>query len=201
MSSGPKFDRAELLSFVRAIDRNLEGKVEVWVIGGAAAAIEHGASKRTADIDVIHASASLDSALEAAVLETGLPVVVSGVGIAIMPDGFESRMRRARGLHLSNLILMIPEKYDLVLSKIAADRPHDLDVVEEIHREHRLSLATLTKRFEEEVWKVSASSERSLALSFVVAVSRLFGFKEAAKLATRYGVPTPTSRHGSKDAG
>ena len=188
-----KFDRAELLEFVRAMDRNLDGKAEVWIIGGAAAAIEHGALKRTSDIDVILAiGADIGSAAVAAVAETGLIVHVSGVTVATMPDGFEARMRPARGLRLRNLTLMVPDKYDLVLSKIAADRPHDLDVVEEICNKHHLSFTTLKKRFEEEVWNVSASGSRNLALSFVVAVARLYDQDLARQLAEKYGVPSPS---------
>lgn len=47
------FDRRQLLTFLRAVDRNLESDAAVVVVGGAALSVAYGVEKRTSDIDVI----------------------------------------------------------------------------------------------------------------------------------------------------
>ena len=156
------FGRREILTFVRSMDESLKKKATLWIVGGAAAAIQYGAQKKTGDIDFIYSkgdASDIGRASEEAAAKTGFPIAVSGAaaGVTVMPDGFEGRLVDARGLKLSKLTLKVPDKYDLVLSKIAADRPHDMEVVAEVHQRHRLSLATLVERFDGEVLNVSAS--------------------------------------------
>jgi hypothetical protein len=185
------FGRREILRFVRSMDESLKKKATLWIVGGAAAAIQYGAQKKTGDIDFIYAkgdASDIGRASESAAAKTGFPIAVSGAaaGVTVMPDGFEGRLVDARGLKLSKLSLKVPDKYDLVLSKIAADRPHDLEVVMEIHKRHKLSRSTLVERFESEVLNVSASGPRRLASAFVSAVSQLFGDAAASELEGRY---------------
>jgi hypothetical protein len=45
------FDRAELLAFLKAVDTNLDRPAKILIIGGAAAALRYGATRKTQDID------------------------------------------------------------------------------------------------------------------------------------------------------
>jgi hypothetical protein len=187
-----QFGRKEILAFVRAMDANLSHKTTLVVVGGAAAAIQYDVERPTGDIDLVHildgSESDVDAAAKAAVEKTGMEISVSGAaaGVAILPDGFEDRLVDARDLKLKRLTIKVPDKYDLVLSKIAADRPHDTEVVEELHKRHKLALGKLTKRFEAEMLNVSPAGARRMASAFVAAVAQLFGSAAAAELEAKY---------------
>ena len=55
MSEFRKYTREELVRFVRSVDRAIEEPTEILVIGGAAAALQYGATTSTKDIDTWHA--------------------------------------------------------------------------------------------------------------------------------------------------
>jgi len=191
-----RFGRAQLVAFLRAIDRNLTADVEILVVGGAAVVVGYGAEAMTSDIDVLKMVGSKEAFGEAvhnARQETGLAVGVSGATVFTSPDGFEERVRSARGLHMERLTFKVPEKYDLALSKIAASgqRPHDLEAVERMHVKHHLSRMTLVERFEREMRNVSVLDSRQLSLTVAIAVARLYGYEEGKELARKYGVPVP----------
>jgi hypothetical protein len=189
------FDRAELIAFLRAVDRSLTQKVELVVVGGAAAAVGYGASIRTSDVDVLRVVAGSLAALGAAVdrarAETGLRVSVGAAPVADLPYDYEARLKPVRGLALKRLAIRIPDKYDLALSKTMRGYPHDIDAIESMHRRHRLASATLVRRFETELMKVAVADPRRIALNVAAVVARLYGFAEGRKLAERWGVPVP----------
>jgi hypothetical protein len=84
-----RFDRAQLVAFIRAIDRNLTERVEVLVVGGAAATVGYDSGVRTADIDIFRVlKGSSDALVRAADLarqETGLGVSVAAAAVADLP--------------------------------------------------------------------------------------------------------------------
>ena len=47
-----RFDRAQAISFLRALDASLRGPVHLFVVGGMAAILGYHADVKTADIDV-----------------------------------------------------------------------------------------------------------------------------------------------------
>lgn len=196
MSDG-EFDRRQLLTFLRAVDRHLASKAEVVVVGGAALSIAYGVERRTSDIDVVELRGSdkdLTHAVRQAREDTGLAVAMGPATVTVIPDHFEGRLRSARGLRLRRLKFMVPEKYDLALSKIAASasRPHDLDAVLDLHAKHRLSRRELVDRFDREMARVSVVDQRQLALPMAVAVAELYGDQAGRDFAERYRVPVPT---------
>lgn len=193
-----RFDRAELVSFIRAVDRHLTEEVEILVIGGTAAVLGYNAGVHTADVDVFElrrgSAGDLGQAAERARQETGLAVSVGAAAVASLPDEFESRIRSVRGLQLKKLSILIPDKYDIALSKTVRGYPHDLDAIEGIHTHHRLSAKTLVARFEAELMKTAVADPRKLALNMAMVAARLYGFEEGRRLAQRWGVPIPTQR-------
>jgi hypothetical protein len=193
-----RFDRAELVSFIRAVDWHLTDNVEILIIGGAAAALGYNAGVHTADVDVFElrrgSARVLAKAAEAARQETGLAVSVGAAAVASLPDEFESRIRSVRGLQLKKLSILIPDKYDIALSKTVRGYPHDLDAIQGIHAHHRLSAKTLVGRFETELFKTAVADPRKLALNMAMVAARLYGLEEGRRLAEKWGVPTPTRR-------
>ncbi len=189
-----RFDRPQLIAFIRSIDRHLSEKVQATIIGGTAAAVGYNANTRTSDIDVfsLHGSdRALARAVSRAREETGLGVAVTSAAVADLPCNYEARLKPIRGLALGKLTLLIPDKYDLALSKTVRAYPHDIDAIEGIHRGHRLALKTLVRRFESELWNQAIVDRQKLALNMAMVIARIHGFDEGRRLAQRWRVPVP----------
>lgn len=186
-----RFNRRQLVAFIRALDRNLEKPATVVVIGGAAAAVAYHAGTSTADIDLWQGIS--DDILEAASRarkETGLGVAIGSAAVADLPINYEDRLRPARGLILQRLTVIFPDKYDLSLAKAVRGYQHDLDAIEGIHRRHRLAAKTLIGRFETEM-TAAITDPRKLRLNMAMVAARLYGLEEGRRLAERWGVPIP----------
>jgi hypothetical protein len=193
-----RFDRAQLVAFLRAVDRSLARKVKVVVVGGAAAAVAYHADVKTADVDVFSLlegpADALWAAAEVARRETGLGVSVGAAPVADLPYDYESRLKAVRGLKLKKLAILVPDKYDLALSKTMRGYPHDIDAVESISEHHHLARKTLVDRFEQELMNEAVADRRKIALNVAMLVARLYGFDEGRKLAERWQVPIPRKR-------
>jgi hypothetical protein len=186
-----RFDRRQLLAFLRAIDRNLPRPASVVVIGGAAAAVAYRAGVMTADIDLMHGFTNeIAKAAAVARQQTGLAIAVGPAPVADLPYGYEDRLRHGRGLALRRLTLAFPDKYDLALSKVVRGYEHDLDAIEGIHRRHRLSARTLVARFETEMGAAIIDPQK-LRLNVAMLCARLYGLQLGRQLADRWGVPAP----------
>jgi hypothetical protein len=186
-----RFDRRQLVAYLRALDRHLRRPATVIVIGGAAAAVAYDSGTTTADIDLFRGmSKDILEAAQKAREETGLAIAVDAAPVADLPYDYEGRLRPARGLRLARLTLVFPDKYDLVLAKAVRGYQHDLDAIEGIHRRHRLSRKTLVGRFDAEMSHAIRPPART-RLNMVMVVARLYGIEEGRALARRLGVPIP----------
>jgi len=186
-----RFDRRQLVAFVRAVDRHLARPVAVVVIGGAAAAVAYHAGTKTADIDVWQGlSNDLLEAAARARQETGLAIGIGSAAVADLPLNYEARLRPARGLRLDKLTMIFPDKYDLALAKTVRGYQHDLDAIAGMHRRHRIARRTLVDRFEAEM-SAAITDPRKLRLNMAMLAARLYGFEEGRRLAQRWGVPVP----------
>jgi hypothetical protein len=145
------FLKDELERFLAAVDRALVGPVDVVVIGGTAAALRYGVTRATHDIDTWTAvQKDLALAVEKARATTRLHIPVARSAVADAPADFESRLERVLP-HLERLRVLVPEKHDLVLMKAMRGYEHDLQAIEEIHAHSPLELATLVRRFQDEM--------------------------------------------------
>jgi hypothetical protein len=189
-----RFDRRQLIAFLRALDRHLSRRADVLVIGGAAAAVAYDSGTRTADIDLYRGiSADITRAADAARRETGLAIAVSAAPVADLPYEYEDRVRPARGLRLLKLTVSFPDKYDLALAKAVRGYQHDIDAIAGIHRRHRLARTTLIARFEAEMSQ-AVGDPRRIRFNVVMIVARLYGVAEGRRLAERWGLPAPRRR-------
>jgi hypothetical protein len=190
-----RFDKAQLTAFLRAIDRNLTQKVKVVMVGGAAAAVAYDANVKTADVDIFNVIGGFPEALGAAATaarqETGLGISVGAAAVVDLPYNYEARLKPIRGLQLKKLKIVVPDKYDLALSKTMRGYPHDIEAVESISDHHHLAQRVFVGRFETELMKEAVADPRKIALNVVMVVARLYGFDEGRKLAERWGVPVP----------
>lgn len=179
MSAFRKYTREELVRFVRSVDLFIDEPMKLLVIGGAAAALEYGATGSTKDIDTwTNVPRAVAKAAANAREATGLAVPIEKAGVTDGPYHYEDRIRPA-AIRLRKLRILVPERHDLALMKVVRGDRHDEDMIAEMHAHHPLKLETLLKRFEEEMGHVT-KDERILRSQFRALVSRLFG-PEAAK--------------------
>lgn len=174
-----RFDRAQAISFLHALDACLTGDVDVFVVGGMAAILGYHADVKTADIDVYAiekgTAADLQQAARTARKVTGIDLSIGRASVAELPYEYDDRTKAVRGVNFHRLTVIVPDKYDLVLSKAVRAYPHDLDAIRSIHEHHRLSERTLAKRFETEIWKIANTNPRSFALNMVAVIRVLYG--------------------------
>ena len=187
-----RLDRAEIVRFLHAVDDSLEDNLVICVIGGVAAVIGYNANVKTADIDVFTiaegTAADMMQATRSAAALTGLSMMVDRASIAELPYNYEDRVRVARGARFKKLVVMVPDKYDLALSKTLRCYEHDLEAIKSIHVRHPFSEKTLASRFENEIWKIATTNPRSFAFSMTIVMEMLFGKKRAEFYRARWGV-------------
>jgi hypothetical protein len=173
-----RYTRAELVTFLKAVDANLTSPADLLIIGGAAATLRYGATSATRDIDTWNdISPLVTRAAQKARAATGLPVPMERATVADAPYHYEDRTLRV-ALRLERLRVSVPERHDLVLMKtVRADR-HDIDVILEMHRRRPLGLEILVDRFENEMGHV-IKDERQMRLQFRLLIEELFGAEAA----------------------
>ncbi len=178
-----KFSRDQLEEFLRAVDDELDRKVEVVVIGGAAIALAYASKYGTRDIDTWPLFGQLDEkSCERASRKTGLKVPVQPSGVAQGPESFDERLRQVKRLHLRNIKVYVPERHDLAIMKTTRGYTDDLQAVELVHKRTPLDLEKLIERYKE-TWVTGPRS--SFRLSFLALVERLYGKRVAAKVEAR----------------
>ena len=174
-----RFDRAQAISFLRALDVCLTVAVDAFVIGGMAAILGYHAAVKTSDIHVYAIEkgtlADLERAASAAREVTGIDLRIGSASVAELPSNYGDRTKSVRGAKFRKLTVIIPDKYDLVLSKAVRAYPHDLEAIHSIHEHHRLAEKTLANRFETEIWKIANTDPRNFALNMVAVMKVLYG--------------------------
>jgi hypothetical protein len=123
----------DIRTFLRSVDRHLSRPTRIEIIGGCAAALAHGATSTTIDVDTFTATtAELDEAVTRARDETGLDMPLSHAGVAEVPMNYKDRLQRQLP-ELQSLEVWVLEKHDLALSKAVRCYDHDLQQLREIH--------------------------------------------------------------------
>jgi len=174
--------RAEIERFLRAVDKALERRATIIVIGGGAAALKYRIDDPTTDIDTFNAvGADLRRAIEAAREATGLPMPFEQSGVADGPYDFEERLLRALP-SLLRLTVFVPERHDLALMKTVRGDQADFAKLQAIHERTPFDLSVLLQRYEEEMSHVVIGPRR-LRGNFLALVESLF--PEASALVKR----------------
>lgn len=175
-----KYTRREFNALLKAIDANLEQKVVIIVIGGAAAILRYKSTRLTSDIDAFNNVSALQTAYKKAKKEAGLDIPLARAGVADGPYNFEDRLRTYRGIALKKLIVKIPEIHDLILMKTIRGYEHDLEVIEELCKKNRVNQKVLVGRYRTEMSHV-IGNRSTLDLNFAAMLSRCFGDAAAQK--------------------
>jgi hypothetical protein len=190
-----RLERDQIVRFLRALDAALGGDIEIFVVGGLAAILQYDAVVKTADMDVFAivsgSESDLKRAARVASAATNVVLPINPALVTDLPWNYEDRLKRVRGLKLKKLTMIVPDKYDLVLSKTVRGYEHDLEAIASIHAHHRLSENTLVKRFEDEIWKIAMGDPKNFALNMFHVVRLLYGQKRAAAYRDRWGLGKP----------
>jgi len=190
-----RLERDQIVRFLRALDAALESDVTIFVVGGLAAILQYDASVKTADMDVFAivsgSEADLHRAAHVASAVTGITLPIGHASITELPWNYEDRLRRVRGMKLKKLTMIVPDKYDLALSKTVRGYEHDLEAIASMHAHHRLSEKTLAQRFEDEIWKIAMGDPRNFAINMVHVMRLLYGEKRAEVYRERWSLDKP----------
>jgi hypothetical protein len=190
-----RLDREQIVRFLRALDSALEEDLKIFVVGGLAAVLNYGATVKTSDMDVfaiVSGSATdLTTAAHVASDITGIVLPIGPASVTDLPWNYEDRLKTVRGLKFKKLTMIVPDKYDLALSKTVRGYEHDMEAIASMHEHHRLSEKTLVKRFEDEIWKSALGDERNFALNMLQLVRLLYGKDRAETYRKRWGLDEP----------
>lgn len=176
-----QFSPTEIETFLRAVDKHLSEPFALVIIGGSAAALAYKVSRYTYDIDTVNEISMIQSAYEAAKAETELEIPLGPAAVADFPYEYESRLEDVRLSGLRRLQIRVPEKHDLVLTKVVRGYQNDLDTIEEIAEKNGLDFETLLSRFTSEMSHVIGDPAR-LRLNFLAAIETVFGEEKAKQI-------------------
>jgi hypothetical protein len=161
------------------------------IVGGAAAVLKYGASAPTKDIDTWNRVPRAVQDAADAVTAMGQGVLLAPAGVAEIPSNAELRFKTV-SIGLKKLIVRVPDRYDLALSKTIRGYDNDLQVIQQMHEQRSFSLKRLVALFESEMDGLVTKDRRALRLNVAVLVATLFGDEEGEKAALRWEVPIPS---------
>ena len=173
-----KFEASALFEFLGRVDRELAAPCIIFLIGGSAVSIID-PSHSTSDVDLLSPGSEEFDAAVARLRARGEPVLpVQVVGIAEGPEGLEGRAQKVALEGTTQLTVVVPERHDLAIMKLARGYEHDLQALEDIHRLQPFDVETLLARYQAtEV----VGPRRRFALALLDLIARLFGDDEANK--------------------
>jgi 8-oxo-dGTP pyrophosphatase MutT (NUDIX family) len=163
-------------TFLEAVDRHLEGPARICIIGGTAAALGYGVETFTNDVDTYESLTDherLEAAARLASAETGLAIPIVPSGIADLPYDYGDRVRPVME-YLQRLRVFVPDRHDLVLSKIIRWQENDIEHVLALHEREPLSPETLVARYLDE-FDQAIGDPRTRDFNFLDCMERLFG--------------------------
>jgi hypothetical protein len=172
------YGRDQILRFLAELDALLNEQVGMEIIGGAAALLAYGAQTATKDIDSF---APIDTRiLRAAKLATH-KVPLDQAAVTDPPYNYEDRRQPLDLPLLRNLVIVVPEKHDLLLMKAVRSSRHDDEVIQEMHQAEPFDLDTIVTRYNEEMSQVVAD-HNILDLQVEVLLEKLFGRRGLRRL-------------------
>ncbi len=144
-------------SFLEEIDGLAFEAIELHCIGGFAVSLRYKSNRPTGDIDVVEAKPArlkpwlVEIAGVGSALHKKHKVYLQVVTVASMPEDYESRLTELFASRFRRLRLLVPDPYDLALSKLTRNFDIDMEDVKHLARECQLDLEQLTDRYWTEV--------------------------------------------------
>jgi hypothetical protein len=144
-------------SFFHGIDEYLKEQTALEVFGGFVVTQVYGATRSTADIDVVSITPKklsrklLEIAGEGSPLHKKHKVYLDSVGIAPLPENYEDRLSEILTGTFKHLRLLALDPYDVALAKIERNIQRDRDDVRFLARVVPFDLEVLKERYEREL--------------------------------------------------
>jgi len=163
-------------SFLRKLDEQLSQPTDLHCFGGFVIAEHYGLVRPTADIDIL-ASRGTDPGTLARLAGKDSPlhkrfgVYVDVVGVATVPEDYESRLATMSAGRFTYLRVRAFERHDLVLAKIERNSDRDREDLEALARGAGLDVSVLKSRYENELRPFLGRPDREdLTLSLWIAI-------------------------------
>jgi hypothetical protein len=174
------YGRDQVFEFLAEIDEILAEPVALEIIGGAAALLAYGARSATKDIDSF---AGIDERIRQAAAQAAHKIPLDQAAVADPPYNYEDRRLRLN-MPLHNLVVVVPERHDLLLMKSVRASRHDDEVIQEMHQAKPFDLETIVERYNSEMSQ-AIGDPKILDQKIQLIVEKLFGAKSARRLGKR----------------
>lgn len=168
--------KEDLEGLFARVDARIDKKIDIFVIGGAAAIVGYGIQKFTQDVDLDNSvDPQLDEIFKSEARAMGFELYLSSKGVFFPPDGYRSRMKFL-DFPKRNLRVYYLDKYDLAISKIDRGIQKDMDDIVAVHEKSPFELEELINIFSKEYITVAAVGDpRGKMMNLLDVIFRLFG--------------------------
>ena len=174
---GPdKFDREDLIAFLRVLDARLTRPGTIRLIGGAVVGLCYLPAYQTRDIDYAWADREVQAAITELEAERPDFVLTAQTGVYFAPYAHEQRLVTLDIPGLTRLNVEVPERHDLAIMKASRGFDRDVEALAQIHAIEPFDLRTLVERFNE-TWVTGP--QRLSDLGFLNLIETLFGPERA----------------------
>lgn len=153
-------------SFLSEIDENLAGETRLEILGGFIITIIYGATRTTADVDIVSVVPNdqtrklIESAGEGSPLHGKHKVYLDRVGIATLPENYEDRLTEIFADKFKKLRLFALDAYDIALAKIERNIDRDREDVLFLAQRAAFDAAVLKEIYFNELRPVLGNPER-----------------------------------------
>jgi hypothetical protein len=154
------------LSFLRELDSAVKEEVRLDCMGGFVVTMVYGFSRPTADLDaleIVPKAAGLTLlalGMEGGPLHKKYKLYLDRVGVANVPEDYESRLTEIFPKAFKHLRLFALDPYDLALSKLERNIQRDRDDVRHLARTVPFDLEVLKERYQKELRFQMGNPER-----------------------------------------
>ena len=170
------YDRDQILRFLFEVDERLTKTAVLEIIGGAAALLAYGARQATKDIDSF---APIDERVARAARKAEHRIPLDRAAVADPPYNYEDRLQTL-DLPFRRLVVLVPERHDLLLMKSVRSMRHDDEVIQEMHEAEPFDLDTIVARYKSEMGQV-IGDHKILDQKIQLVVEKLFGRRGVRK--------------------
>lgn len=155
--------------FLRDVDQRLQEEITLHCLGGFVLRVMYDIPRHTGDLDYLEAIPSSSTELldevagENSALAKRHGLWIHFAGPTDMPDDYEDRLTDITD-GLKYLKLLVPDIYDLLLSKLPRNGPKDRDDVKYVIQREGLSFDKLRERFKAMRFTVGSPQCHALTL-------------------------------------
>lgn len=159
------------LSFLRELDSAVKEEVRLDCMGGFIVTVVYGFSRPTGDLDALEilppaaGLTLLELGMQGAPLHKKYNIYLDRVGVAKVPEEYESRLTEIFRKTFKHLRLFALDPYDLALSKLERNIQRDRDDVLHLARTVPFHPEVLKERYQKELrWQLGNPEREDLTL-------------------------------------